>query len=107
MLDKSRSFKVDCAAYDLEDSVAPAQKADARRALRQFLSQPRAPGIREVAVRINSVDSGLALGDLEEVVSSRRTLRNQLVNWPIIWFPTGLALPSGGRPRQEDIKPGD
>ncbi|KAI9748628.1 MAG: hypothetical protein M4579_007168 [Chaenotheca gracillima] len=69
-LDKSRSLSVDCIAYDLEDSVAPAQKAGARANIRSFLEQPRAQGIREQAVRINSVESGLALDDLTEVLQS-------------------------------------
>lgn len=72
-------------AYDLEDSVTPGKKAEARSNIRRFLSgtqgegrdaeerAPRrpAPGIKEYAVRINSVDSGYALDDLTEVVSAR------------------------------------
>ena len=68
MLDKSRGLNVDCVAYDLEDSVTPGRKAEARTNLRRFLHQPRAGGIREQAVRINAVESGLALNDLAEVV---------------------------------------
>lgn len=67
-LEKSRGLAVDTVAYDLEDSVTPDRKAEARRTLRQFLEQPRATGIKEQAVRINSVDTGLALDDLTEVV---------------------------------------
>jgi citrate lyase subunit beta-like protein len=67
-LEKSRGLTVDCVAYDLEDSVTATKKAEARKTLRQFLAESRAPGIREQAVRINSVDSGLALDDLNEVV---------------------------------------
>lgn len=68
MLDKSRGLTVDTIAYDLEDSVTPGKKQEARLNLRQLLEQPRVKGIREQAVRINSVDSGLALDDLTEVV---------------------------------------
>lgn len=68
MLDKSRGLNVDCIAYDLEDSVTPGKKAEARANIRQLFEQPRVPGIREQAVRINAVDSGLALDDLTEVV---------------------------------------
>jgi len=68
MLDKSRGLNVDCIAYDLEDSVTLGKKAEARQNLRHLLEQPRAAGIREQAVRINSVESGLALDDLQEVV---------------------------------------
>lgn len=68
MLDKSRSLVADCVAYDLEDSVTPSRKEEARYLVRQAIDQPAPPGIRERAVRINSVDSGLALADLTEVV---------------------------------------
>ena len=68
MLDKSISLNVDCVAYDLEDSVTLRKKAEARSNLRRFLEQPRPSGIKEQAVRINAVESGLALDDLTEVV---------------------------------------
>lgn len=74
MLDKSRGLNVDCVAYDLEDSVTPSRKSDARKAISSFLSQPRASGIRENAVRINAVESGLALDDLSEVVGFEKLL---------------------------------
>lgn len=69
-LDKSRSLAADCLTYDLEDSVTPHMKAEARSLVRRAIDQPTPENIRERAVRINSVDSGLALGDLTEVVSS-------------------------------------
>lgn len=69
-LTKSRNLKVDCVAYDLEDSVTIAAKPEARKALRKFLDQERALEIREQAVRINSVDSGFALDDLTEVLQA-------------------------------------
>lgn len=59
---------MDCVAYDLEDSVTLSRKAEARSNLRQFLEQPRSSTILEQAVRINAVESGLALEDLSEVV---------------------------------------
>lgn len=45
-------------------------KAEARSLVRRAIDQSTPENIRERAVRINSVDSGLALGDLTEVVSS-------------------------------------
>lgn len=69
MLDKSRMLSVDCIAYDLEDSVTPSKKAEARRLVRAALDLPSPAGVKERAVRINSVGSGLALADLTEVVS--------------------------------------
>ena len=68
MLEKSRKLDVDCVAYDLEDSVTPSQKPEARSNIRHFLRQPRSASVKENAVRINSVGSGLALDDLTEVV---------------------------------------
>ncbi|RMZ87219.1 hypothetical protein DV736_g5561, partial [Chaetothyriales sp. CBS 134916] len=69
-LDKSRSLTADCIAYDLEDSVTPGRKAEARTLVRKALDQDRPANIKERAVRINSVGSGLALQDLQEVVKS-------------------------------------
>ncbi|KAF2468250.1 beta subunit of citrate lyase [Lindgomyces ingoldianus] len=68
MLEKSKSLYVDTVAYDLEDSVTSAKKAEARQNLVDLLRQPRPRSIREMCVRINSVDSGLALDDLTEVL---------------------------------------
>ncbi|KAH8702041.1 Pyruvate/Phosphoenolpyruvate kinase-like domain-containing protein [Talaromyces proteolyticus] len=69
-LDKSRSLAADCVAYDLEDSVTPHKKAEARHLVRRAIDQPAPPQILERAVRINSVESGLALADLNEVLQS-------------------------------------
>lgn len=41
MLEKSRGLTVDTICYDLEDSVTPGKKAEAREALTSFLSTPR------------------------------------------------------------------
>lgn len=68
MLDKATTMTVDTVAYDLEDSVAPSKKAEARQNLSSVLSQPRPSTIRETCVRINAVDSGLALADLTEIL---------------------------------------
>ena len=68
MLEKSRGLTADCVAYDLEDSVTPNKKADARSNIRRFLHQPRASGIKEYAVRINAVGTGHEADDLEAVV---------------------------------------
>jgi citrate lyase subunit beta-like protein len=70
MLEKSRGLTVDTAAYDLEDSVTPGKKAEARTALASFLSKPRVDSISEVAVRINDVSTGMALADLQEVLKA-------------------------------------
>ncbi|KKY17344.1 putative citrate lyase beta [Phaeomoniella chlamydospora] len=69
-LEKSRRLTADCVAYDLEDSVTPANKPVARQLVRKELDTPLPSIIRERAVRINSVGSGLALSDLTEVLKS-------------------------------------
>ena len=57
-------------AYDLEDSVTPGKKAEARANVRNVLRRrPRGKGVGEYAVRINSVGSGLAEDDLTAVVT--------------------------------------
>ncbi len=58
-------------AYDLEDSVTPGRKAEARSLVRRALDQTLPGGIKERAVRINSVGSGLALADLLELAKSQ------------------------------------
>jgi len=68
MLEKSRGLAVDNVTYDLEDAVTHSQKSAARVQLAQFLTQPRAPSIREQAVRINAVNTKLALEDMTAVV---------------------------------------
>lgn len=73
MLEKSRGLQVDCIAYDLEDSVTLSKKAEARSLILKTLNQPIPAHVQERAVRINSVDSGLALADLTEVVSGPET----------------------------------
>lgn len=69
MLVKTQSLRVDCVTYDLEDSVIPSKKEEARTILRKFLQEPHTPGITEHAVRINPVASKWAEDDLVEVVT--------------------------------------
>lgn len=61
---------------DLEDSVEPSQKAEARRLVRHVLSESLSPS--GLWVRVNSVGSGLMLDDLRAVVTAR---------------PAGIVLP--------------
>ncbi|EXJ80771.1 citrate lyase subunit beta-like protein [Capronia epimyces CBS 606.96] len=70
-IDKSRLLSVDCVAYDLEDSVTPNRKVEARALVRKALDQEAPSGVKERAVRINSVSSGLALADIEELAKSK------------------------------------
>lgn len=68
MIEKTRRLEVDCVAYDLEDSVITAKKVEARANICNILKEPRPRGIRERAVRVNSIASGVAEVDLGEVV---------------------------------------
>ncbi|KAB8596111.1 hypothetical protein FH972_025820 [Carpinus fangiana] len=61
---------VDNVTYDLEDSVTPTKKPEARAQLRDFLNTQRPEGIREQAVRINAVDTPYALQDLTEILKA-------------------------------------
>lgn len=71
-LEKSRGFQnLDSVAYDLEDSVTPTKKPEGRRNILEVLNKDRVPGIREQAVRINSVGSGFALDDLTEILKGK------------------------------------
>jgi citrate lyase subunit beta-like protein len=70
-LEKSRGLTVDSVAYDLEDSVTPGKKAEGRQNLLAVLNKDRVPGIREQAVRINPVSSGLALDDLTVILEGK------------------------------------
>lgn len=71
-LEKSRSIaSIDSIAYDLEDSVTPSKKASSRQNILNILNRDRVPGIREQAVRINSVDSGYALDDLMTILQAK------------------------------------
>ncbi|CRJ85844.1 hypothetical protein BN1723_000031 [Verticillium longisporum] len=66
MLTKSLGLTADNVTYDLEDSVTSARKPDARKQLRSFLSNQssRPASISELAIRINAVETSLALDDL-------------------------------------------
>ncbi|KAL6716021.1 hypothetical protein ACLMJK_006983 [Lecanora helva] len=70
MLKKVQELTADCIAYDLEDSVTPGRKEEARSNIRHSLEQSRPAGIRECAVRINAVASGFASNDLAAVVNA-------------------------------------
>ena len=70
-LDKSRGLTVDSVAYDLEDSVTPGKKAEGRQNILAVLNKDRVSNIREQAVRINPVSSGLALDDLTVILEGK------------------------------------
>ena len=62
----------DAVILDLEDSVATPNKKLARRLVAEFLAQnPQSPRTPQLWVRINPLDSGLALADLAAVAGFR------------------------------------
>jgi citrate lyase subunit beta / citryl-CoA lyase len=70
-LGKADETGADAIILDLEDSVAPANKPAARKLAADFLSaRPRAGRGYQVWVRINPLDTDLALTDLAAVVAS-------------------------------------
>lgn len=65
-LEKTYSLDCDAVIFDLEDSVAPEKKAEARDNLKAFFAGRPLEG-KERIVRINSLSSALGLSDLELV----------------------------------------
>lgn len=68
LLGKVFEAGADAVVLDLEDAVAPARKADARRLVAEALARPRSLPGPLVEVRINAVDTGLWGDDLDAVV---------------------------------------
>ncbi|MGA7489136.1 MAG: CoA ester lyase [Xanthobacteraceae bacterium] len=64
-LEKAIGLPSDAFIFDLEDSVPPAEKANARAGVREYV--PKIAGDR-VWVRVNGLDSGFAAADLDAVV---------------------------------------
>jgi len=86
-LGKADGAGADALIFDLEDAVAPANKPLARQLVPAFLRErPLADRKSQLWVRINPLDSGLALMDLAAVVASQ---------------PDGLMLPKANGP--EDV----
>jgi citrate lyase subunit beta/citryl-CoA lyase len=67
-LDKALGSRADALILDLEDAVAPARKPAAREAAAAFVAAQAKALPASLFVRINPLDSGLALDDLAAVV---------------------------------------
>ncbi|XP_033118530.1 citramalyl-CoA lyase, mitochondrial-like [Anneissia japonica] len=63
-LEKLKGLAVDCAVMDCEDGVSINRKDVARENIRMALDSLSAPGVTDLAVRINAMDSGIAADDL-------------------------------------------
>ncbi len=69
-LEKAMSLAVDAIIFDLEDAVAPDEKANARGVLVQAL-QDNDYGARSLMVRINGFDTAWAEDDLDAIAAAR------------------------------------
>lgn len=67
-LEKARSLACDGVIFDLEDSVAPEKKREARENLAKFFAEGRLEG-REAIIRINALSSEFGAFDVETVVA--------------------------------------
>jgi citrate lyase subunit beta/citryl-CoA lyase len=67
--EKAAAGPADALILDLEDAVATARKAEARALTRTMLDAPRGSQLR--FVRVNALDTGLALQDLAAVMPGR------------------------------------
>ncbi len=69
-LEKGRTLDVDAIIFDLEDSVAPDAKAQARESVGRFVGE-NGYGMRERVIRINSLDTPWGEADLEAAIAAR------------------------------------
>lgn len=68
---KAKSLRADIICFDLEDSVPLNEKQTARDSVSEALNKKEDYGDRNVYVRINSYESGLAIQDLNAIVSDQ------------------------------------
>jgi len=68
MLERAKAFTADIIMVDLEDSVPPEEKVNAKNLAIEWVPKLRALGHR-VMVRVNSLDTGLTRDELTAVVS--------------------------------------
>ncbi|KAI9638637.1 Pyruvate/Phosphoenolpyruvate kinase-like domain-containing protein [Dioszegia hungarica] len=70
MLEKAFASPADSVSYDLEDSVSPGKKAEARRIVAELLDgERRVKG--EVMARINAVGTGFEQDDVDTILRTR------------------------------------
>ena len=67
MLEKASSFDADVVMVDLEDSVPPREKVNARDVAREMIP-PLAEQGQRVMVRVNSLDTGLTRDEISAVI---------------------------------------
>ncbi len=71
MVGKAPAIEADAALFDLEDSVAPHMKEEARRLVRAGIAETKnAPdGPSTILVRVNDVESGLLEADVDAILT--------------------------------------
>ena len=67
MLERALEFAADVVMVDLEDSVPPAEKVNAREVAKEWVPKLRRQG-RRVMVRVNSLDTGLTYDELAAII---------------------------------------
>jgi citrate lyase subunit beta/citryl-CoA lyase len=71
-LDKAMASGVDAVIVDLEDSISPERKADARASALAFLQQAQGAANRpRLLVRVNGLETGLTDDDLDAVIPAK------------------------------------
>jgi len=65
---KAMACAADALILDLEDSVPPAAKPEARRAVREFLAGAQVARAKPIFVRVNPLDGGFTDEDLDAVL---------------------------------------
>ena len=71
-LDKAMTSGADALIVDLEDSISPERKADARASARAFLQQAQGAANRpRLLVRVNGLETGLTDDDLDAVIAGK------------------------------------
>lgn len=83
---KSAALACDAIIFDLEDAVAPEEKASARERLRAFLAGPRHPEC-EIAVRINALSGAWGTEDF----LAARAVRPDAILLPKVEEPADIA----------------
>ena len=67
MIEKALDFNADIIMYDLEDSVPPDEKENARNIAKEWVPKLHASG-KKVMVRCNGFDTGLTKLEISAVV---------------------------------------
>lgn len=99
MIEKAAGFRPDAFIPDLEDSVADADKADARKTVRDNMGVLVQTGV-PVIPRVNARDSGLADDDLDAIVCPEiRGVSIGKVHTPedVHWLSARLSMLEGER----------